>query len=174
MRSHKCLNLIAPHLFVKSHTHTHKHHSHKQPRRMRACALVELVGLARCQSYTSGSTVGRLVYHSMAAAAGAAVDVSAVFAVTLAAYQQQQQRSIAVWNLIMDGYDDDMELDAENDESKREIKRRRVYQRKDYKTSGWWQELQDDDRSDHTSRAARRHFIFKNVYSPSHTPSTFP
>ena len=61
-----------------------------------------------------GSTVvGRVVYHSMAAAAGAAVDVSAVFAVTLAAYQQQQQRSMAVWNLIMDGYDDDTELDAE-------------------------------------------------------------
>ena len=31
-----------------------------------------------------------------AAAAGAAVDVSVVFAVTLAAYQQQQQRSMAV------------------------------------------------------------------------------
>ena len=104
-----------------------------------------------------GSTVGRVVYHSMAAAAaGAAVDVSAVFAMTLAAYQQQQQRSMAVWNLIMDGYDDDTELDAENDESTREIIRRRVYQRKDYKTSGWWQELQDEDLSGHTSRAAWR------------------
>ena len=77
-----------------------------------------------------GSTVGRGVYHSMAAVAGAAVDVSAVFAVTLAAYQQQQQRNMAVWNLIMDGYDDDTELDAESDESSREIRRRRVYQRK--------------------------------------------
>ena len=113
MQSKKCLNLITPHLCVTSHTHTH--HRHKQPRRMRACALVELVGLvglARCQSYTHGSTVGRVVYHSMAAAAGAAVDVSAVFAGTLATYQQQQQRSMAVWNLIMDGYDDDTELDA--------------------------------------------------------------
>ena len=83
-----------------------------------------------------GSTVGRAVHHnSMASAAGNAVDVSAVFAVTLVAYQQQQQRSMAVWNLIMDGYDDDTELDAENDESTREIKRRRVI--KDYKTSGW-------------------------------------
>ena len=104
-----------------------------------------------------GSTVvGRVVYHSMAAAAGAAVDVSAVFAVTLAAYQQQQQRSMAVWNLIMDGYDDDTELDAENGESTSEIKRCRVYQREDYKRSGWWQELQDEDLSDYTSRAARR------------------
>ena len=68
----------------------------------------------------------------MAAAAGAAVDVWAVFAVTLAAYQQQQQRSMAVWNLIMDGYDDDTKLDAGNDQSMSEIKRRRVYQRKDY------------------------------------------
>ena len=52
----------------------------------------------------------------------------------------------------MDGYDDDTELDAENDEFTREIKRLRVYQRKDYKTSGWWQELQNEDLSDHTSR----------------------
>ena len=73
-----------------------------------------------------GSTVGRVVYYSMAAAAGAAADVSAVFAMTLAAYQQQQQRRMAVWNLIMDGYDDDTELDAENDESTKENKRRRV------------------------------------------------
>ena len=103
-----------------------------------------------------GSTVGRVVYHSMATAAGAAVDVSAVFAMTLAAYQQQRQRSMATWNLIMDGYDDDTELDAENDESTREMKRRCVYKRKYYKTSGWWQELQNEDLSDHTSRAAWR------------------
>ena len=102
------------------------------------------------------STVGRVVYHSMAAAAGAVIDVSAVSAVTLAAYQQQQPRSMAVWNLIMDGYDDDTELDAENNESTRDIKRRRVYLRKDYKTSGWWQELQDEDLSDHTSGAVQR------------------
>ena len=56
----------------------------------------------------------------------------------------------------MDGYDGETELDAENDESTREIKRRRVYQRKDYNISGWWQELQDEDLSDHTNRAARR------------------
>ena len=56
----------------------------------------------------------------------------------------------------MDGYDDDTELDAESDESTREIKRRRVYQRKDYETSGWWQEVQDEDLSDHTSRVAQR------------------
>ena len=57
----------------------------------------------------------------------------------------------------MDGYDDDEELDAENYGSTREIERRRVYQRKDYKTSGWWwQELQDEDLSDHTSKPARR------------------
>ena len=106
-----------------------------------------LVGLARCQSYTLGSTVGRVVCNSMVATAG----------VTLAAYQQQQQqRSMAVWNLIiMDGYDDHTELDADNDESTREIERRRDYQRKDYKTSGWWQGLQDEHLSDHTSRAAR-------------------
>ena len=120
-----------------------------------------MVGLACCQSYTPGSTVHRVVYHSMAAAAGTAVDVSAVFAVTLAAYQQQQQRSMAVWNLITDGYDDDTELDAENDEPTGEIKIRRIYQRKDFKTPGWGQELQDEDLSDHTSRAAREPFYFR-------------
>ena len=115
---------------INTHTHTHTHQRHKQPRWMCACELVELVGLvglARCQSYTPGSTIGRVIYHSMAASAGAAVDVSVVFAVAFAAYQQQQQRSMAVWNLIMDGYDDDTKLDAENDESTREIKRRRIY-----------------------------------------------
>ena len=45
-------------------THTHTHHRHKQPSRMRACTLVELVGLVgldRCQSYTPGSTAGRVI-----------------------------------------------------------------------------------------------------------------
>ena len=70
-----------------------------------------------------------------------------------------------MWNLIIDTYDDDTELDAENDESTGEIRRRRVYQLKDYKTSGWWQELQDEDLSDHTSRAARRfHSDFRVPY----------
>ena len=55
---------------------------------------------------------------------------------------------MAELNLIMDGYDDDPESDAENDESTREVKMRRVHQRKDYKTSGWWQDLQDGDLSD--------------------------
>lgn len=32
----------------------------------------------------------------------------------------------------MDGYDNDMELDAENDESAREIERRRVYECNEY------------------------------------------
>ena len=138
-----------------------------------------LIGLTRCQGYTPGSTVGRVVYHSMAAAAGAAVDVSTDI---LAAYQQQQQHSMAMWNLIMDGYDDDTELEAENDESTWEIKRRRVYQRKAYKTSGWWQELQDEDLSDHTSRAARRfrgdfrvpYCLFKELVAPVKKRDWFP
>ena len=92
-----------------------------------------------------------------------------LFAVTLAAYQQEQQRSMAVWTLIRDGYDDDSELDAENDESTREIKRRRVYQRKYYKPHGCWQELQDEDLSDHTSRAARR---FRGEFRVPYTVSS--
>ena len=31
-----------------------------------------------------------------------------------------------------------------------------MYQRKEYKKSGWWQELQQKELSDHTSRAAKR------------------
>ena len=93
----------------------------------------------------------------MAVAAGAAVDVSTVFAVILAAYQQQQQRSMAAWNLIMTAT---MTIRSW---TRRTISPRRrskgavsIYQRKDFKASGWWQELQDEDLSDHTSRAARR------------------
>ena len=74
---------------------------------------------------------------------------------------------MAVWNLIIDGCDNDTELETENDESTREIKRRRVYQRKDYKTSYiWFFVARSTGRrpvGPHTSRAARRHFIFKNV-----------
>ena len=56
----------------------------------------------------------------------------------------------------MVSYADDTELDEENDESTREIKTRRVYERKDYKKPGWWQELQQEELSGHTSRVAQR------------------
>ena len=120
------------------------------------------MGLAHCQSLTPGSLIGRAVYHRMDAEAAAGDRArqhrrsDALFAVTLAAFQQQQQRCLAAWDQIMATYDDDTELDAENGESAREIKRRRVYERKDYKKSGWWQELQEEALSDHTSRAAQR------------------
>ena len=56
---------------------------------------------------------------------------------SLSAYQQQQQRCLAVWDLIMNNYEDDLELDAENDQFARELKKRRcVSERKDYKKAG--------------------------------------
>ncbi|CAM9724983.1 unnamed protein product, partial [Ectocarpus sp. 4 AP-2014] len=88
------------------------------------------------------------------------IDVPAVIATTLAAFhQQQQQRSVAAWNLIMDDYEDDLELDPEDDGASRAVKRRRVYPRKDYTQSGWWQELaelKETGETDHTTREARR------------------
>ena len=45
----------------------------------------------------------------------------------------------------MDTNENDSELDFEDDQSVRELKkRRRVSERKDYKKSGWWQELQQE------------------------------
>lgn len=101
-----------------------------------------------------------MVHHPMAAPRRGGVRASAaVFAVALAAHQQQQQRSMAAWDLVMASYDDDdEELDEQQDESTRVIKRRRVYERRDYKTSGWWVQLEElrETAGDHTSRAARR------------------
>ena len=88
------------------------------------------------------------------------MDASAVFAVTLAAFQQQQQqRTVAAWDAVMADYDDeDEELGEEGDESRRVFKRRRVYLRGEYKKSEWWVQLEElkATASDHTSRAARR------------------
>lgn len=89
---------------------------------------------------------------------GGDIDLPAAFATAVAAYQQLQ-RSVAVWDLVLEDFEDDLELDAEDDEATREVKRRRVYPRKDYTKSGWWQELmelRETGETDHTSREARR------------------
>eukprot|EP00904_Undaria_pinnatifida_P003324 jgi/Undpi1/12993/HiC_scaffold_7.g02657.m1 len=89
----------------------------------------------------------------------AGVDVSAVFATTLAAFHLQQQRSVATWDLILQDYEDELEPDTEDDEMSRAVKRRRVHPRKDYTKSGWWQELEElqgTGLTDHTTREARR------------------
>lgn len=55
--------------------------------------------------------------------------------------------------IIMDGYDDDTtekNMYAESDQSTRVIKRRRVYEEREYykASGGWWQELQVADLSE--------------------------
>ena len=80
----------------------------------------------------------------------------AVFAVVLTAYQQQQRRSLAAWSLIMNDYDDDLELEAEEDQGPREIKRRRVYEREDWRKSGWWLQLQEEGLMEPSTRAFKR------------------
>ena len=105
-------------------------------------ALTALLGLARGQTYIQSSSASVVDGPTSSSEAGA-INVSAVFAVVLTAYQQQQQRSLAAWSLIMNDYDDDLELEAEEDQGSREIKRRRVYERKDWRKSGWWLQLQE-------------------------------
>ena len=84
-------------------------------------ALLGLLGVARGLAYELGLPSGRVVHHQMAATARekAGVDVSAVFATTLAAFHLQQQRSVATWDLILQDYEDELEPDTEDDEMSR-------------------------------------------------------
>ena len=56
----------------------------------------------------------------------------------------------------MNDYDDDLELKAEEDQGSREIKRRRVYERKDWRKSGWWLQLQEEGLMESSTRAFKR------------------
>ena len=118
-------------------------------------ALTALLGLARGQTYIQSSSAS-VVDGPMSSSEAGAINVPAVFAVVLTAYQQQQQRSLAAWSLIMNDYDDDLELEAEEDQGPREIKRRRVYERKDWRKSGWWLQLQEEGLMEPSTRAFKR------------------
>ena len=118
-------------------------------------ALTALLGLARGQTYIQSSSAS-VVDGPMSSSEADAINVPAVFAVVLTAYQQQQQRSLAAWSLIMNDYDDDLELEAEEDQGPREIKRRRVNERKDWRKSGWWLQLQDEGLMEPSTRTFKR------------------
>ena len=118
-------------------------------------ALTALLGLARGQTYIQSSSAS-VVDGPMSSSEAGAINVPAVFAVVLTAYQQQQQRSLAAWSLIVNDYDDDLELEAEEDQGPREIKRRRVYERKDWRKSGWWLQLQEEGLMEPSTRAFKR------------------
>ena len=126
-----------------------KHHA------MLVRALTALLGLARGQTYIQSSSAS-VVDGPMSSSEAGAINVPAVFAVVLTAYQQQQQRSLAAWSLIMNDYDDDLELKAQEDQGPREIKRRRVYERKDWRKSGWWLQLQEEGLMEPSTRAFKR------------------
>ncbi|CAB1104922.1 unnamed protein product [Ectocarpus sp. CCAP 1310/34] len=130
-------------------------------------ALLGLLGVARL-GCALVLPAGRVVHRQMAETAteSGGIDVPAAFATTAVATAslQQLQRSVAVWDVIMEDFEDDLELDTEDDEASREVKRRRVYVRKDYTKSGWWQELmelRETGETDHTTREARR---FRNNF----------
>ncbi|CAB1097890.1 unnamed protein product [Ectocarpus sp. CCAP 1310/34] len=99
---------------------------------------------------------------TMSSSETGAVNVPAAFSVALAAFNQQQQRTLVAWDLVLDDLDELDPDSEEEEEDNREIKRRRVYPRKDYNISGWaiqLQELKDlevDGIVDPTSRPARR------------------
>ena len=118
-------------------------------------ALTALLGLARGQTYIRSSSAS-VVDGPMSSSEAGAINVPAVFAVVLTAYQQQQQRSLAARSLIMNDYDDDLELEAEEDQGPREIKRRRVYERKDWRKSGGWLQLQEEGLMEPSTRAFKR------------------
>ncbi|CAB1103138.1 unnamed protein product [Ectocarpus sp. CCAP 1310/34] len=99
---------------------------------------------------------------TMSSSETGAVNVPAAFSVALAAFNQQQQRTLVAWDLVLDDLDELDPDSEEEEEDNREIKRRRVYPRKDYNISGWaiqLQELKDlevDGIVGPTSRPARR------------------
>ena len=121
---------------VRRNTHAHT----RRLAQMRAVvpALLGLLGIARGLGCALVLPAGRVVHHQMAETArkNGDIDMPAVFATLLAAFHQQQQRSVAAWDLIMEDFEDDLELDTEDDEAARVVKRRRVYPRKDYTKSG--------------------------------------
>lgn len=96
-------------------------------------ALIGLLGFACDLGCALASHAGRVVHHQMAETARkrGGIDLPAVFATTLAAFHQHQQRSVAAWDAILEDFEDDLELDAPDDEASRAVKRRRVFPRKD-------------------------------------------
>ena len=64
-------------------------------------------------------------------------------------------RTMAQWAVVLGAFDDDEDTENEDDVAPGEKRSRRVRERKDWRTSGWWIQLQDTDLLDYTTDAAK-------------------
>ncbi|CAB1108228.1 unnamed protein product [Ectocarpus sp. CCAP 1310/34] len=88
------------------------------------------------------------------------LEATAVLSVALAALHQIQEeedgcrrtaRSVSHWDAVL--FDEDSE-DEEEVVGPKVKRTRRVTERRDWRTSAWWEQLQDVDLADHTTAAA--------------------
>ena len=64
-------------------------------------------------------------------------------------------RTMAQWAVVLGAFDDVGDSENEDDVALGEKRSRRVRERKDWRTSGWWIQLQDTDLLDYTTDAAK-------------------
>ena len=63
-------------------------------------------------------------------------------------------RTMAQWAVVLGAFDDE-DTENEDDVAPGEKRSRRVRERKNWRTSGWWIQLQDTDLLDYTTDAAK-------------------
>ena len=74
-------------------------------------------------------------------------------------------RTMAQWAVVLGAFDDDENTENEDDVAPGEKRSRRVRERKDWRTSGWWIQLQDTDLVDYTTDAAK---VFRGRFRVPH------
>lgn len=74
-------------------------------------------------------------------------------------------RTMAQWAVVLGAFDDDEDTENEDDVAPGEKRSRRVRERKDWRTSGWWIQLQDTDLLDYTTDAAK---VFRGRFRVPH------
>ena len=74
-------------------------------------------------------------------------------------------RTMAQWAVVLGAFDDDEDTENEDDVAPGEKRSRRVRERKDWRTSGWWIQLQDTDLLDYTTDAAK---VFRGRFRVAH------
>ena len=95
---------------------------------------------------------------------------STVRAVSLAALHVVQEekiraaRTTAQWAVVLGAFDDDEDC-TENEAAPGEKRSRRVRERKDWRTSAWWIQLQEPDLHDYTTDAAK---VFRGRFRIPH------
>ena len=75
-------------------------------------------------------------------------------------------RTMAQWAVVLGAFDDDEDTENEDDVAPGEKRSRRVRERKDWRTSGWWIQLQDTDILDYTTDDAAK--VFRGRFRVSH------